>query len=61
MKTIQHFLIESSFKDVLGILYIIAVLVLGFTALLEFKLAYNIDMLPGIDLPIDEWYEATFH
>ena len=55
----QSYLLAA--RDWLMIVYLMAIVILFFIALMEFKLAFNVDYLPGIDLPIDEWYESTFH
>ena len=61
MRTFKYIYYEIGLKDLLAVLYVVAVLVTGLTALIEFKIEYDIDFFPGIDIPIDEWYEATFH
>ncbi len=60
MKSLFQYYLES-FRDIVLVLYSLAFFVLFMVLILEYKIAFQVDFLPGIDLPIDEWYEATFH
>jgi|GEM_PF-4686399 len=48
-------------KDVLIALYLIFMMITLLAVLIEIKLYFNIDVVPGMDIPIDEWYAQAFH
>lgn len=52
--------IGEQFKDVLFMIYVLGMITLVFVLLMEVKLEYQIDVLPGMDIPVDEWYAALF-
>jgi len=48
-------------KDALIMAYLIFMVIFVVAVLLEIKIQYNIDVVPGMDIPIDEWYQQLVH
>ncbi len=48
-------------KDILITLYFVFMVVFVVAMLLEVKIYFNVDVVPGMDIPIDEWYAQLMH
>lgn len=54
------FNIKEALKIVIKFLGITTWIIVFFMALLEIKNYYNIDVIPGVDTPIEKVYDFTF-
>ena len=58
---IQKSLLQlTQLREILYAIYFIGVLVLAFAMIIEVKLYFDLDVFPGMDFPIDEWYASAF-
>lgn len=48
-------------KDLLIVVYMVCIMLALFIAMLEIKIFFNLDVVPGLDIPIDEWYAHMMH
>ena len=51
----------ENLKDLIYIGYFIAMFGLAVVFLMEAKIYFGLDVLPGVDVPIDEWYSRYIH
>lgn len=47
-------------KDILIAAYMISMVFILVAVLFEVKIYFAIDVVPGMDIPIDEWYASAF-
>lgn len=52
----QHASFFSQLREFLVFFYAIAVIILFVAAMIEVKLYFHLDIIPGADLPLDELY-----
>lgn len=56
----QHTSLITQIKEYLVFFYGVVMFIFFLVAFIEMKLYFNLDVIPGADIPIDEWYVQIF-